>query len=35
MKEDIEWLRNKIEALREVDTSMLIKWKNSTLRDGD
>ena len=33
MKEDIEWLRNKIEALREVDTSMLIKWKNSTLGD--
>lgn len=31
MKKNIEWLRNKIEALREVDMNMLRKWKNSTL----
>ena len=31
MKKDIEWLRNEIEALREVDMSMLRKWKNSSL----
>ena len=31
MKKDIEWLRYKLEASREVDMNKSIKWKNSTL----
>ena len=31
MKKDIEWLRNKLEALLEFDMNKSIKWKNSTL----